>query len=120
MKDLMNDDDRKALSMNKYEELMTLAELQDRMKRQPEHYRNEFKAHFEIFVKKLREFKENPAKKETDFTDYIKFMAHVSKHLKTNLLIFDSGLRRIQGTIGQLPLHRDAQLATAILLHHEP
>ena len=36
MTDLMNEDDRKALSLNKYEELMTLPELQDRIKRQPE------------------------------------------------------------------------------------
>ena len=79
MSDLMNEEDRRALSLNKYEETMTLAELQDRIKRQPDHYRKEFKVHFNIFVEKLRDFKLTPAKKETDFIDYLKFMAHVSK-----------------------------------------
>lgn len=78
MNDLMNEEDRRALSLNKYEESMTLAELQDRIKRQPEAYKKEFKIHFNIFVEKLREFKLNPAKKSTDLIDYFKFMAHVS------------------------------------------
>ena len=78
MNDLMNEEDRRALSMNKYEEQMTLAELQDRIKRQPDHYKKEFKVHYGIFAEKLKEFKLNPAKKETDFMDYLKFMAHVS------------------------------------------
>ena len=33
MTDLLDDEDRKALSLNKFEESMTLAELQDRIKR---------------------------------------------------------------------------------------
>ena len=78
MNDLMNDEDRRALSLNKYEESMTLAEMQDRIKRQPESYKKEFKIHFNIFVEKLREFKLNPAKKDNDLIDYFKFMAHIS------------------------------------------
>ena len=34
--------------------------------------------HFGIFQEKLKEFKLNPAKKDTDLIDYFKFMAHVS------------------------------------------
>ena len=63
MTDLMDDEDRKALSLNKFEESMTLAELQDRIKRQPDQYRKEFGVHFNIFTEKLKDFKENPAKK---------------------------------------------------------
>jgi len=76
--DLMTEEDRKELQMNKYEESMTLAELQDRIKRQPDQYKIEFKTHFNRFVEKLKEFKLNPAKKDTDLCDYFKFMSHVS------------------------------------------
>jgi hypothetical protein len=31
-----------------------------------------------IFVEKLKELKENPAKKDQELIDYFKFMAHVS------------------------------------------
>ena len=78
MTDLLDDEDRKALSLNKFEESMTLAELQDRIKRQPEQYRKEFGVHFNIFTEKLKDFKENPAKKNQEIIDYLKFMAHVS------------------------------------------
>ena len=36
MTDLLDEEDKKALSLNKFEESMTLAELQDRIKRQPD------------------------------------------------------------------------------------
>ena len=78
MTDLMTAEDRKALSFNKYEEEQTLPELQDKIKRQPDQYKKEFRVHFKIFVDRLREFKLNPAKKEVVFIDYLKFMAHVS------------------------------------------
>lgn len=88
MSDLINEEDRKALSLNKYEEKMTLAELQDRIKRQPDSYRKEFKIHFNIFTEKLREFKLNPAKKSTDLIDYFKFMAHISGAYRQQLASF--------------------------------
>ena len=113
MNDLMNEEDRRALSLNKYEESMTLAELQDRIKRQPDHYKKEFKVHFGIFVEKLREFKQNPTSKETDFIDYLKFMAHVSslqtivlsKNDLTFVIFVILGLRRIQTVISTVPFH---------------
>jgi len=36
---------------------MTLADLQDRIKRQPDHYKKEFKVHYGIFAEKLKDFK---------------------------------------------------------------
>lgn len=88
MTDLMNEEDRRALSLNKYEESMTLAELQDKMKRQADQYKKEFGVHFKIFQEKLKEFKLNPAKRETDFVDYLKFMAHVSGVYRANVANF--------------------------------
>lgn len=78
MTDLMDEDDRKALSLNKFEESMTLAELQDRIKRQPDQYKKEFSVHYNIFAEKLKDFKLNPARKDQEIIDYLKFMAHVS------------------------------------------
>ena len=77
--DIMTVEDRRALSLNRYEEAMTLADLQDQIKRQPDQYLKDFKTHFNIFTEKLKVFKLNPAKHETDFIDYLKFMAHVSR-----------------------------------------
>jgi len=74
----MNDDDRNELGLNKFEDAFTLPELQDKIKRQPDMYRREFKAHIEVFITKLKELKENPAKKDQQMLDYFKFMAHVS------------------------------------------
>jgi hypothetical protein len=34
--------------------------------------------HWNIFNIKLKEFKENPARKDLDMMDYFKFMAHIS------------------------------------------
>ena len=56
----------------------TLHELQDKMKRQPEMYKDVLKTHLQIFQEKLEAFKENPAKKDDRLEDYCKFMAHVS------------------------------------------
>ena len=42
MLDLMTEDDRRALRLNKYEEAYTLAELQDKIKRQSDQYKPEF------------------------------------------------------------------------------
>jgi protein SDA1 len=41
-------------------------------------YRREFRAHLDIFVVKLKELKENPAKKSDEMVEYFKFMGHVS------------------------------------------
>jgi len=60
----MNDDDRNELGLNKFEDAFTLPELQDKIKRQPDMYRREFKAHIDVFQTKLKELKENPAKKD--------------------------------------------------------
>lgn len=45
----MNEDDRNELGLNKFEDAFTLPELQDKIKRQPDMYRREFKAHIEVF-----------------------------------------------------------------------
>ena len=78
MLDLMTEDDRRALRLNKYEEAYTLAELQDKIKRQSDQYKPEFQVHWNIFNAKLKEFKENPARKDQDVMDYFKFLAHIS------------------------------------------
>jgi hypothetical protein len=78
MVDLLSAEDRAALNLNKYESSYTLAQLQDKIKRQSDQYKPEFKVHFQIFQNKLKEFKENPAKKDQDLIDYFKFMAHIS------------------------------------------
>jgi hypothetical protein len=64
---------------------MTLYTLQDKIKRQPELYRNEFKAHLELFQQKLADFKEQPAKKDDRLDEYFKFMAHISGVYKEDL-----------------------------------
>lgn len=64
---------------------MTLHTLQDKIKRQPEMYRKDFGRHLEVFQSKLAEFKENPAKNDAQFDEYIKFMAHISGVYKEDL-----------------------------------
>ena len=76
------------LKLNPHELVLTLPELQDRIKRQPESYRLEFAAHFKVFVEKLDAFKENPAKKDTTMMDYFKFMAHISGVYQQQLAAF--------------------------------
>jgi hypothetical protein len=49
MVDLLTEEDRRALNLNKYEQAYTLAELQDKIKRQKDQYKPEFKVHFGIF-----------------------------------------------------------------------
>lgn len=56
----------------------TLQILQDKMKRQPQMYKEEFREHLAIFKGKLSEFKESPAKRDEQLEDYLKFMAHIS------------------------------------------
>ena len=34
--------------------------------------------HYNIFTEKLKDFKLNPARKDQEIIDYLKFMAHVS------------------------------------------
>ena len=74
----MTQEERHTLRLNKFEEAYTLAELQDKIKRQSDQYKPEFAAHWRIFLTKLADFKENPAKKDQDMMDYFKFMAHIS------------------------------------------
>lgn len=88
MVDLLTEEDRRALNLNKYEQAYTLAELQDKIKRQKDQYKPEFKVHFGIFQNKLKEFKENPARKDQDLIDYFKFMAHISAVYQNQLAQF--------------------------------
>lgn len=49
MIDLLSKEERQKLNLNKNEEQMTLADLQDKIKRQQDQYKPEFAAHFKIF-----------------------------------------------------------------------
>jgi protein SDA1 len=71
--------------MSTFSQTMTLATLQDKIKRQPEMYKKEFLTQFGVFQKKLAEFKENPAKKDEQMDDYFKFMGHISGVYKEEL-----------------------------------
>jgi len=64
---------------------MTLHVLQDKIKRQPDMYKPEFTKHFEIFQKKLADFKESPGKNDSHMDEYFKFMAHISGVYKEEL-----------------------------------
>ncbi len=86
--DLMSREDREALRLNKFEEAYTLAELQDKIKRQSDQYKPEFAAHWRIFLSKLAEFKENPAKRDQDMMDYFKFMSHISNIYQQQIAAF--------------------------------
>lgn len=79
---MLTTEDKAALQLNKFEQAMTLAELQDKIKRQPEMYKNEFKTHFTIFQEKLKEFKIKPADRDVTIMDYFKFMSHISSVYK--------------------------------------
>ena len=48
-------------------------------------YKKEFLTQFGIFQEKLKEFKENPAKKDERMDDYFKFLAHISGVFKDEL-----------------------------------
>jgi protein SDA1 len=71
--------------MSTFDQTMTLATLQDKIKRQPDMYKKEFLTQFGIFQEKLKEFKENPAKKDERMDDYFKFLAHISGVYKDEL-----------------------------------
>ena len=51
--------------------------MQDRMKRGPELYMNEFKKHFAIFKEKLEWLKSNPGKRDDLLESYMKLFSHV-------------------------------------------
>jgi hypothetical protein len=44
--------------------------------------------HWNIFNVKLKEFKENPARKDLDMMDYFKFMAHISNIYQQQIAAF--------------------------------
>ena len=67
---------------------MTLHNLQDKMKRQPEMYRKEMEEHLQIFKDKMGVLKENPGKKSDEIDEYLKFMAHISGVYKSELADF--------------------------------
>jgi hypothetical protein len=46
MVDLLTKEERAELNLNKYESSYTLAQLQDKIKRQSDQYKPEFKVHF--------------------------------------------------------------------------
>jgi len=60
--------------------------LQDRVKRHPDLYRNEFVKHFAIFKEMMTKFKENPAKKEDQFNYYMLFFSHISHKYKDEIV----------------------------------
>lgn len=64
----------------------TLQYLQDRVKRHPELYKNEFIKHWAIFKEKMETFKENPAKKEDQFNYYMLFFSHISHKFKEEIV----------------------------------
>ena len=68
-----------------FDTTMTLSTLQDKIKRQPDMYKKEFLNQFAIFQKKLDEFKANPAKKDEQMDDYLKFLSHISGTYKEEL-----------------------------------
>lgn len=51
--------------------------MQDKIKRYPDLYKKEFLKHMDIFKEKLLEFKSNPAKRNSDVEEYMKFLSHV-------------------------------------------
>jgi protein SDA1 len=69
----------------KIDQELELAELQDKLKRQPEMYDHEFKRRMGIFKEKWAEFKEAPGKKDEDVINYLKFMAHISGTFKKDI-----------------------------------
>lgn len=71
--------------MTTFDQTMTLATLQDKIKRQPDMYKKEFLTQFSVFQTKLQEFKENPAKKDDQMDEYFKFLAHISGVYKDEL-----------------------------------
>ena len=60
--------------------------LQDRIKRHPDLYKNEFVKHFAIFKEKMAAFKENPAKKEDQLNYYMLFFSHISHKYKEEIV----------------------------------
>jgi protein SDA1 len=64
----------------------TLQYLQDRVKRHPDLYRNEFVKHWAIFKEIMDRFKENPAKHENQFNYYILFFAHISHKYRAEIV----------------------------------
>lgn len=79
------DNDSKPELLGSFSSSITLHMLQDKIKRQPEMYRNEFAQHLEIFQSKLESFKESPGKKDDEMDEYFKFMAHISGVFKEEL-----------------------------------
>ena len=56
----------KTIQEKAFDKSMTLHTLQDKIKRQPEMYKNEFAKQMESFKAKLESFKENPAQKRDE------------------------------------------------------
>lgn len=64
----------------------TLQYLQDRVKRQPELYRNEFDKHWVVFKAKLAAFKQSPGKCDPQLNYYLLFFAHISQKYKADIV----------------------------------
>lgn len=64
----------------------TLQYLQDRIKRHPDLYRNEFDKHFAVFKLRMEQFKEQPAKNEQQFNYYMLFFSHISHKYKDEIV----------------------------------
>ncbi len=64
----------------------TLQYLQDRVKRHPDLYKNEFVKYWALFKEKMEAFKENPAKKDDQFNYYMLFFSHISHKYKDEIV----------------------------------
>ena len=63
----------------------SLQVLQNRIKRQPSLWREEFKAQLAIFKKLFIKFREDPSKEDEEVIKYVKFMTHISDVYKKDL-----------------------------------
>ncbi|CAI2386389.1 unnamed protein product [Moneuplotes crassus] len=58
-------------------EIDELQDLQNKIKRQPSLWRNEFRKHLETFKKLFLKFREDPSREDEETVKYIKFMTHI-------------------------------------------
>jgi len=59
--------------------------LQNKIKRQPGLWKEEFNSHLEIFKKMFLEFREDPSKEDEKVIEYIRFMTHICDVYKKEL-----------------------------------
>jgi protein SDA1 len=64
---------------------MTLMDLQNKIKRQPGLWKEEFKNHLDEFKKMFLKYREDPSREDETVVKYIKFMTHISDVYKKEL-----------------------------------